>query len=115
MGTLAALLVVGVFAAWAASGFQTFESTATWDVTLRNDTKSPVVVVACQTSACTGFRYTRQVPVGKSVHATDYGDGRSWWLVRSNRGRRVGCLSLDSSHRVEGYVIRMSRIRSCPA
>jgi hypothetical protein len=97
-----------------AVGCQTFESAAITDITLRNDTSRAVVVRACETSACEGFRYTGRLAAQESVPATDRGDGRSWWLVLTDRGKRLGCLSLDYTHRQEGYVIRMSRIASCP-
>jgi len=95
------------------AGCQTFESAAITDITLRNDTSGAVVVRACETSACQGFRYTHRLPARSSVHATDHGDGRSWWLVQTNTGQRLGCLSLNYTHRVDGYVIRVSHIRPC--
>jgi hypothetical protein len=110
LSTLALALIFALLG----SGCQTFESAAITDVTLRNDTQTAVVVRACSSSTCKSFRYTQQVMAGKSVPATDQGDGKSWWVVSAPDGKRLGCLSLDYTHRVEGYVLRISRASSCP-
>ena len=112
-GRFAAVVVVG-FVALAGTACQTFESGSIWNITLRNDTRTTEVVRACTSRACTGFRYVRRVIAGRAVSATDRDDGRSWWVVSSVSGKRLGCLSLDYTHRVEGYVIRLSRIAACP-
>jgi hypothetical protein len=112
-GRFTAVAVVGLIAL-AGAACQTFESGAVWRLTLRNDTRTPAVVRACTSSACTRFRYVRRVMAGRAMDATDRGDGRSWWLVSSFSGKRLGCLSLDYTHRVDGYVIRLSRATTCP-
>ena len=115
LGPLAAGVAVACLAAlWVATGCQTLEDAATWDISLHNDTSQSVVIRACKTSACNSFRYMRKVAAGRQDPATDYGDGRSWWLVLNDRGRRLGCLTLNYTDRVEGYVIRVSRLTSCP-
>lgn len=96
------------------AGCGTFEDAANWDVTLRNDTHHSVVIRACNSSSCSSYRYTRRISGGRSVPATDHGDSRSWWLVLGVDGTHLGCLSLDATHRVEGYVIRVSRLTACP-
>jgi len=109
-----AILILTFVLAFSASACQSFEDIAATDIQLRNDTRSPAVVEACRFSSCNAFRYTKHVPAGASVAARDIGDGRSWWLVLRPSGRRVGCLSLDYTHRVEGYVLRLSKIVACP-
>jgi hypothetical protein len=106
--------LLGVCVVFVSAGCGTFESTAITDITLRNDTTHAAVVKACLTSGCSRFRYVKRVAAGRSVAATDYGDGRSWWLVLNPHGERVGCLSLNYTQRVEGYVIRLSTITACP-
>lgn len=106
--SIVVLLAIG------AAGCTTIEGATTWDITLRNDTESAVVVKDCFTSACDRFRYTKRVPARGSVAATDHGDGRTWWLVMNARGRRLGCMTLNYTQRVEGYVLRLSRVTSCP-
>jgi hypothetical protein len=66
----------------------TFESAATTDITLRNDTSQAVIVKDCLASSCTAFRYSKRISPGASVAATDHGDGRSWWLVLAQNGNR---------------------------
>lgn len=92
----------------------TFESAATTDLTLRNDTSQAVVVKDCLASSCTAFRYSKRISPGASAAATDHGDGRSWWLVLDQNGNRLGCLTLDLTQRVEGYTLRLTGIVTCP-
>jgi hypothetical protein len=95
-------------------GCKTFEEAATWDVTLRNDTGRVVVFRYCSTKICDRFKYTRRVLPRRSAAALDYGDGTSGWIVLDGRGKRLGCLKLDRSQRVEGYVLRTSSLTECP-
>jgi hypothetical protein len=115
----AAFLRLGLVAAAAASatvlvlvGCTTIEGSSVWDITLRNDTPRFVIVKECTTPACVRFRYTKRLLTRTSVRAFDYGDGTSWWLVQTQRGR-LGCLSLGISKRNEGAVLDVSSARAC--
>jgi hypothetical protein len=111
----ACLAAVGLGCLVAVSGgCKTIEEAATWDVTLRNDTGRVVVVKYCSTDACDQFKYTRRLAPRRSAAALDYGDGASWWVVLDGRRKRLGCLKLDRSRRVEGYVLRTSNLTECP-
>jgi len=94
-------------------GCTTIEGAAAWDVTLRNDTGRMVVVKYCSTDACDHFTYTRRLAPHRSAAALDYGDGASWWVVLDGRHKRLGCLKLDRSQRVEGYVLRTLNLTEC--
>jgi hypothetical protein len=95
-------------------GCKTIEGATTWNVTLRNDTGRTAVVKYCSTNACDHFKYTRRLAPRRSAAALDYGDGDSWWVVLDGRRKRLGCLKLDRSRRVEGYVLRTSNLTECP-
>jgi hypothetical protein len=95
-------------------GCKTIEEAATWNVTLRNDTGRTAVVKYCSTDACDHFKYTRRLAPRRSAAALDYGDGASWWVVLDARRKQLGCLKLDRSRRVEGYVLRTSNLTECP-
>jgi hypothetical protein len=95
-------------------GCKTIEEATTWNVTLRNDTGRLAVVKYCSTNACERFKYTRRLAPRRSAAALDYGDGTSWWVVLDGRRKRLGCLKLDRSRRVEGYVLRTSNLTECP-
>jgi hypothetical protein len=111
----ACLAAVGLGCLVAVSGgCTTIEGATTWDVTLRNDTGRMVVVKYCSTNACDHFKYTRRLAPRRSAAAFDYGDGASWWVVLDGRRKRLGCLKLDRSQRVEGYVLRTSNLTECP-
>lgn len=108
LASVAALLVAGC-----GRGGDPFEE-GPWDIKLQNDTARFVVVNDCTTQACTKFWYTKRLAPRRSVAALDYGDGTSWWVV-SSHGKRLGCLTLGISNRVEGYVLRVSSLRRCPS
>jgi hypothetical protein len=111
----ACLAAVGLGCLVAVSGgCKTIEEAATWSVTLRNDSGRMAVVRYCSTKACDHFKYTRRLASGRSATALDYGDGASWWVVLDGRRKRLGCLKLDRSQRVEGYVLRTSNLTECP-
>jgi hypothetical protein len=97
------------------TGCATFESGASWDIKLRNDTSRTVSVKNCTTSACDRFRYVKRLPAHTTVKALDHGDGTSWWLVLTPKGARLGCLSLGMSKRVDGYVLDVSTLSTCSA
>ena len=106
--------VIAAVVAAGTSGCGTFESAAITDIRLHNDTSRHVAVEDCSTSSCSHFRYSKSLAPHANVHALDYGDGTSWWIVTS-RNRRVGCLSLGIANRVEGYVLKVSTLRRCPS
>jgi hypothetical protein len=106
-------LVLVVAAAGCGSGGDPFEEGA-WDIKLQNDTARAVVIGDCETRACARFRYIKRLAPRASASALDYGDGTSWWLVSAS-GRRIGCLTLGVSSRVEGVVVRVSDLQPCPA
>lgn len=106
---------VAVVAIAACSACGTLEDKAVTDISLRNDTAHAVVVKSCTSPQCDHFRYVRRVDQGHSAPATDYGDATSWWLVATSRGAVLGCLSLGIGQRQEGYVLRISTLRTCPA
>jgi hypothetical protein len=111
----ACLAAVGLGCLVAVSGgCKTIEEATTWDVTLRNDAGGTAVVKYCTTNACDHFKYTRRLAPRRSAAALDYGDGASWWVVLDGRRKRLGCLKLDRSRRVEGYVLRTSNLTECP-
>jgi len=97
------------------TGCATFESDASWDIKLRNDTSRRVIVKDCTSSACDRFRYVKRLPSQTTVKALDHGDGTSWWLVLTPKGSRLGCLSLGIDKRVEGYVLDVSTVARCSA
>ena len=102
-----------LFVGLIASGCQTVEESEVWDITLRNDTSRVVVVKDCRTSACDRIRYTSRLPPGASTAAKDYGDHTSWWRVYGKSETLIGCLTLDSHNRLEGYVLRVSSLTNC--
>lgn len=108
---LRALVVVTVLALL--TGCATFESSASWNLKLRNDTSRTVTVKDCTTSACDRFRYAKRLPAQTTVKALDHGDGTSWWLVLTPKGTRLGCLSLGINKRVEGYTLDVSTLSTC--
>jgi hypothetical protein len=95
-------------------GCKTIEEATTWNVTLRNDTGRLAVVRYCSTKACDRFKYTRRLAPRRSTAALDSGDETSWWVVLDGRRKRLGCLKLNRSRRVEGYVLRTSNLTECP-
>jgi hypothetical protein len=97
------------------SGCTTIEGGTTWHIVLRNDTNRFVVVRACTSEGCSKFRYARRINAGHQVSATDYGDGRSWWVVLDRTGRRLGCATLNFNDRHEGTVLLISRMIACPS
>jgi hypothetical protein len=97
-----------------AGGCQTFESGCCTDIQIRNDTRQAVLVKDCFTGTCDRFRYSKVLPPGATAAGTDQGDGTTWWLVLSRSGKRLGCLTLGISKRVENYVLRVSTITRCP-
>lgn len=114
MRRLLAICLVGFGVAPLLAGCGTFESGSTWNIELRNDTSRFVVVRDCKTSACGAFRYVKRLSSGATVRALDYGDGTSWWLVTARSGRKLGCLTLGISKRVDGYTLSVSSLVTCP-
>ena|ERR1700730_2871260 len=111
----ACLAAVGLGCLVAVSGgCKTIEGSTTWDLTLRNDAGRTAVVKYCSTNACDHFKYTRRLAPRGSAAVFDYSDGTSWWVVLDGRRKRLGCLKLDRSQRVEGYVLRTSNLTECP-
>jgi hypothetical protein len=65
----AILILVGAAAVSYLLSLGSLESGARWDITLRNDTSSAVVVRACTGWPCSGLRYTKQVGPERDVAA----------------------------------------------
>jgi hypothetical protein len=95
------------------SGCATVESGSVWDIKLKNDSPQFLIVKDCASSSCASFRYIARLAPGETVSAHDYGDGTSRWIVTSRDGRRLGCLMLGISKRVDGYVLRTSTTAPC--
>jgi hypothetical protein len=109
-----AFALLGLVSTPLVTGCGTFES-GTWSIKIRNDTSRFVVVSGCKTSACQPpFRYAKQLRSRATVQVSDYGDGTSWWRVTNRRGRRIGCLTLGRSQRVDGYILAISSLTGCP-
>ena len=109
-----AVCLVGLGAIPFLTGCGTFESTSTWSIKIRNDTRRFVIVSDCKTSECNVFRYAKHLSPGATVRASDYGDGTSWWRVTNGHGGRLGCLALGISKRVDGYTLIVSSLTGCP-
>lgn len=80
----------------------------------RNDGQRSLMLRACGDSQCQHFTDSWQVKPGATVqdNVSDRGV-RTWWLVASVSGRRLGCLPLIFHAKYRDVAVRLLQAVSC--